>query len=629
MRFRDLPIRRKLLLFNVATSAATLLLVCTGFVLYELDSYRRDVLSNLETQATMIGNNVEAALLFDDERSATATLDALRDDRSVQGGAVYTPSGALFAAYAQRGHDVPELEPEMLGRSGQRWHGARLVVFHTVRSGERTIGTIVLSARLEELNERIVRYVAIAAAAFLAATLVAVAISWRAQRALSQPILHLVAIARRVSRKRDYSVRATPQGDDEIGLLIRTLNDMLAQIQERDRELHAARDEAEAANRAKDDFLAVVSHELRTPLTPILAWSSLLRQGRLTPETTLRAIEIIDRNAHVQAQLINDLLDVSRIVSGKMKLDVRVIELAPVIESALDAIRPSAVAKGIRLESDLDPHAGSVRGDPGRLEQVFWNLLANAVKFTPEGGTVSVTLARRGDTFEVAVSDTGEGIDPAFVPHVFDRFRQQDASSTRTHGGLGLGLSIVRYLAELHGGRVSVESRGRGEGATFRVFLPAVAAAEPAPGESAMRGHAHRGPALPAGLRVLLVDDDADTLETVGTVLASAGADVRTAPSAEQAMAVFDEWRPDVLVSDIGMPYEDGYALIRRVRALPSERGGQVPALALTAYARSEDCAALLSAGFQRHVAKPVEQAELVAAIGDLVRSPDPDHATG
>jgi len=269
-----------------------------------------------------------------------------------------------------------------------------------------------------------------------------------------------------------------------------------------------------------------------------------------------------------------------------------------------------------------------VVGDAGRLQQVVWNLLANAVKFTPEGGTVSLALERSGDEVGVTVRDTGEGIEPGFVAHVFERFRQQDETSTRAHGGLGLGLAIVRHLTELHGGRVTVESAGPGRGATFRVVLPAApdAAASPIPRPAP---RSQPAPSLPAGLRVLLVDDDPDTLESVATVLASAGAEVRTAPGAEDGLELLGSWQPDVLVSDVGMPRQDGYELIRRLRALPPERGGRIPALALTAYARGEDGAALLAAGFQRHLAKPVAQDELVAAVGGLMRSPDPDAAVG
>ncbi|MEW6267814.1 MAG: ATP-binding protein [Thermodesulfobacteriota bacterium] len=624
MRFRDLPIRRKLLLFNVATSAAALLLVCIAFVFYELEAYRREVLQRLATEADMVSYNIVSALLFDDQESASATLGSFRADPIVLGAAVYDDRGEPFVAFSVPGVSPPRLDPEMRrAPAGHAFHNARLVVFRAIESEGQPIGTVVVVGDLTELNQRLLWYVAIAAAVFLGAILAALAISWRAQRAISQPILHLVRTARVVSAQRDYSVRARAESEDEIGLLIRTFNDMLAQIQQRDDELAAARDQAEGANRAKDEFLAVVSHELRTPLTPILAWSSLLRQGRLDPAAIQRAIDIIDRNARVQAQLINDLLDVSRIVSGKMKLDLRAIDVGAVIEAAVDSIRPSALAKHVQLEVALAPHARPVAGDAARLQQVFWNLLSNAVKFTPEGGSVSVSLAEVDGRVEVAVTDTGEGIEPAFLPYVFERFRQQDATSTRAHGGLGLGLSIVRYLTELHGGSVAVASEGPGRGSTFRVSLPVVGGRPVRAAPAGAEVHAPRGAAtvVSPGLRVLLVDDDPDTLETVGTVLATAGAEVRTAASASEATDVFEHWVPDVLVSDIGMPGEDGYSLIRRLRSLPQDRGGRVPAVALTAYARSEDRVKLLAAGFQMHLAKPVDQAELVAVVNRLAGS--------
>jgi signal transduction histidine kinase/ActR/RegA family two-component response regulator len=621
MRFRDLPIRRKLLLFNVASSAAALLLVCIAFVFYELEAYRREVLERIATEADMVSTNISSALLFDDTESARATLEALRADRIVLGAAVYDQRGEPFAAFAVAGETAPALDPRMRGRpAGHAFRDAHLIVFRAIESETQPIGTVVVVADLAELNERLLSYVAIAASVFLAAILAALAISWRAQRFVSQPILHLVETARVVSAQRDYSVRARPESEDEVGLLIRTFNDMLAQIQQRDNELAAARDQAEGANRAKDEFLAVVSHELRTPLTPILAWSSLLRQGRLDEAAVARAVEIIDRNARVQAQLINDLLDVSRIVSGKMKLELRRVDLAPVVEAAVESIRPTAQGKRVQLVTRLDPRARPVAGDAARLQQVLWNLLSNAVKFTPEGGAVTIALAESGDRVVVTVTDTGRGIDAAFLPHVFERFRQEDATSTRAHGGLGLGLSIVRHLTELHGGRVTVESEGLGRGATFRISLP-VAPARPARAAAGDGSTEPRPAIVTPGLRVLLVDDDPDTLETVGTVLATAGAEVRTAASTAEAMDVFGTWLPDVLVSDVGMPGEDGYGLIRRLRALPPERGGRVPAVALTAYARSEDRVRLLAAGFQMHLAKPVEQEEIVAAVNAIAAS--------
>jgi PAS domain S-box-containing protein len=383
-----------------------------------------------------------------------------------------------------------------------------------------------------------------------------------------------------------------------------------------------AREEAEKANRAKEEFLAVISHELRTPLTPILTWSRLLRSGKLDQPATERAIEAIERAARAQAQLIEDLLDVSRITSGKLRLDVRPIELQPVVEAAIESVRPGAEAKGMQLELVLDRNAGVVSGDPERLQQVVWNLLSNAIKFTPRGGRIQVCLQRVDSHVEIAVSDTGQGIDPEFLPHVFERFRQADSSSTRTHGGLGLGLAIVRHLVELHGGRVRAQSPGEGQGATFVVELPLAILHQPLAPD---RIHPRAGEGVPfdgkpnlRGVRILVVDDEPDTLDTLRAVLEQAGAEVRSAGSARDALVTLDQWRADVLVCDIGMPQEDGYSLIRKVRALAPERGGYMPAVALTAYARVEDRLKVLSSGFQMHVPKPVEPAELVAIMATM-----------
>jgi PAS domain S-box-containing protein len=386
----------------------------------------------------------------------------------------------------------------------------------------------------------------------------------------------------------------------------------------------SARKEAEDANRIKDEFLATLSHELRTPLTAIIGWSAMLRGNKLDETATANALETIERNAKAQGQIIEDLMDVSRIIMGKLRLDVQTIELAPIIAAAVDAIRPAAEAKNIRLHALLDPQAGPASGDPARLQQVIWNLLTNAVKFTPKGGRVQVRLERINSHIEITVSDTGQGIAPEFLPHVFDRFRQADMKHTRTHGGLGLGLSIVRQLVELHGGTVHAESAGLGQGAIFVVQLPAmVARREPEPPE---RRHPTAGggtapgrlPVL-TGLRVLVADDEADTRALLRVMLEQCGAEVMTAASAAEALRLFEQSRPDVLVSDIGMPEEDGYALIAGVRALEAESGGRVPAIALTAYARAEDRVRVLRAGFQVHVPKPIEPDELLAVVASLV----------
>ena len=403
------------------------------------------------------------------------------------------------------------------------------------------------------------------------------------------------------------------------------------QLQERNERLlfseRAARSEAERTSQMKDEFLATLSHELRTPLNAILGWSQVLRDGHANPEDLAQGLATIERNARAQTQIIEDLLDMSRIIAGKVRLDVQRIELAPTLEAAIETMRPAADAKGIRLQAVLDPLALPVSGDPNRLQQIFWNLLSNAIKFTPKGGRVQVVLERVNSHLEVSVSDTGQGIAPAFLPHVFDRFRQADATTTRQHGGLGLGLAIVKQLVELHGGGVRVKSGGLGAGATFIVDLPlTVLHPEAEPPESERRHPQAGWSDTPlssqrldlTGVEVLVVDDEPDARALVKRLLGDRGAGVRTAGSAAEALRLIGEARPDVLVSDIGMPGEDGYALIRRVRTLSVGGGGAIPAIALTAYARSEDRMKVVLAGFQMHVSKPVEPAELLTMVASL-----------
>ena len=384
-------------------------------------------------------------------------------------------------------------------------------------------------------------------------------------------------------------------------------------VEERTRELREA-------NRLKDQFMAMLSHELRSPLGAIRMWASLLRGGKLDAERTARAIEAIERSAITQGQLVEDLLDVSRITAGKLVLDARPIDLAAVAEAAVDAVRTDAEAKQVRLEQVFELGEGRIQGDPARLQQVVWNLLANAVKFSPRGGRVLLRLARADGQAIISVRDEGEGIAAEFLPHIFEPFRQADGTSTRAYGGLGLGLAIVHDVVELHRGTIEVESKGKGQGATFTVKLPLVGA----PSEAA-RGVA-RQPALPReefrpgpslqGVRVLLVDDDAGARESVTAVLEQSGASVRAVESAAEAVETLEREPPDVLLSDIAMPGLDGYALLGQARA--RLQGAQLPAAALTAYAGATDRTRALAAGFQAHLAKPVDPAELVAVVAQL-----------
>jgi signal transduction histidine kinase/ActR/RegA family two-component response regulator len=379
-----------------------------------------------------------------------------------------------------------------------------------------------------------------------------------------------------------------------------------------------ARSEAEAANRIKDEFLATLSHELRTPLTSLLGWSSVLREARRDEKVLAQGLDAIDRNARVQAQLIDDLLDVSRIVSGKLNLDVRPLDICSVTRAAIAVVQPAADAKGITLDYWAQPALGAISADSARLQQIIWNLLSNAVKFTPQGGRINVRVLQDGPNVKVMVNDTGQGIDPEFLPRVFDRFRQADSSTTRSFGGLGLGLAIVRHLVELHGGTVCAESEGVGNGATFSASFPLLTdRSQPIAVLHSGEIHAAEFRSLD-GLRVLLVDDEIETREIISTVVERTGAEVKSCTSAREALSALVQWRPHVILSDIAMPDEDGYSFIGRVRSLAQDEGGSTPAAALTAYARDEDRKQALAAGYQMHIAKPIAAHQLINMIARL-----------
>jgi signal transduction histidine kinase/ActR/RegA family two-component response regulator len=380
---------------------------------------------------------------------------------------------------------------------------------------------------------------------------------------------------------------------------------------------------AEVANRIKDEFLAIVSHELRSPLNPILGWAKLLKNRSLNQATTVRALETIERNAVLQAQLIEDLLDISRILRGKLALNLEIVDLAFTIESALETVQLAAEAKSIQINLYLDIKIAQVKGDGNRLQQVVWNLLSNAIKFTPSGGKVDVYLEQIDSQIQLRVSDTGKGINPDFLPHVFEYFRQADSSTSRSSGGLGLGLAIVRQLVELHGGTVVAQSPGEGQGATFSVCLPVLQQSrELKTQERYISDDSYPLSMLHApleGVRLLVVDDDVDTREFLVFLLEQHGAIVASAPSANEAFSLIAQSKPDLLLSDLGMPEVDGYALIKKLRAMPANQGGQIPAIALTAYAAETTQKLVLTAGFQLHITKPADPSKLVAAIAALV----------
>jgi PAS domain S-box-containing protein len=417
------------------------------------------------------------------------------------------------------------------------------------------------------------------------------------------------------------------RGDRGILVILRDISERKRAEEEKSQLLaseRSARSAAERASRMKDEFLATLSHELRTPLTAILGWAHVLTSGRASEAEAAQALETIERNARAQTKLVEDLLDMSSIISGKLRLDMQ--RLAPIsfVEAAVETIQPAAEAKEIELLKKLDPNAGLLRGDANRLQQVVWNLLTNAVKFTPQGGTVEITLKRVGSHVEIVVSDNGPGISADFLPYVFDRFRQADSSIRRKHSGLGLGLAIVKQLVELHGGGVRVQSEGEGKGATFTVSLP-VAVPHEKIGAPVSRdvpttrdAHANSSAVDLTGLKILVVDDDPDACRLIKWVLGECHADVVTASSAAEAVPLVEAARPDILISDIGMPEVDGYELLRRIRALGPDRGGKVPAIALTAFARPEDRARSLRVGFAMHVSKPIQPDRLTTTVATL-----------
>jgi signal transduction histidine kinase/ActR/RegA family two-component response regulator len=426
-------------------------------------------------------------------------------------------------------------------------------------------------------------------------------------------------------------VRVLPEALELPG--VRKLNEQLRQeIKERQRfeqeretllqREQFARVEAEKASRMKDEFLSTVSHEIRTPLNAILGWAQILRTQDASPDELQQGLEVIERNSRAQAKLVDDLLDMSRIISGKIRLEVEPIDLAVVARAALQAVKPAAEAKGIALIEKIDASAGTFVGDPNRLQQIIWNLLTNGVKFTPKGGTVTLELHRRESDAEIVVRDTGIGVSPDFLPYVFDRFSQAEPGTTRRFGGLGLGLAIVKQLTELHGGRVAVSSPGVGQGAAFSVLLPVKAVQVESSGEGELRPN-HSSVPRPAlrldGMKVLCVDDEPDSLRLVARVLEAVGAQVTLASSVDEALQRWNEKHFDLLVSDIGMPARDGYELIRTIREQDLQGAKATPAIALTAFARSEDRQRALLSGFQSHLVKPVEAAELVAVAASLL----------
>jgi signal transduction histidine kinase/ActR/RegA family two-component response regulator len=594
-------LRQKLTLVTLVTVVAAQLCAAIVLIGFERSRTRRSVVTGLETLSRIVVENTAAAVDFGDPDAAADMLRSLDAQEGFERACLYDSQQRLFASFALAGSCTPA--PPADGAS----FGVGVAYTAPVVSPLRgRVGTLTLWNSLSAVNDQLRDQIVTMLGVLLVSSLAAVLLMARLQRQLTAPLHHLAATAAAVSRDRDYSRRVTKEGNDEVGAVAEAVNDMLLQIQTRDEELLKAL-------RLKDEFLATVSHELRTPLNAMLGWSHVLRNPHVTRATTEQAVLAIDRNARMQARLIEDILDVSRIVTGKLRLDPKPTDLVTIIRSAIDVVQPSAAARRITIHASL-PATAPLMGDADRLRQVIWNLLSNAVKFTPPGGEVRVTLEEADETYQVAVVDSGQGISTEFLPFIFQPFRQADGSSTRSQGGLGLGLSIARHLTELSGGTIRAESEGPGRGATFSISLPCVMPATPRPA-----GDERREPNAWTNLdgrKVLVVDDNDDTRSVLTTLLEAHGARVSSASSVAAARTALEFEVPDVLVTDLAMPLEDGYTLLDYCRKNRDPRIRRVPMLALTAYGGEQAEAHVRTAGFDAYLAKPAEPSE----VGRLVR---------
>ena len=607
-------IRAKLAMLLMIASSLVLVSASVAYVVWDYYRFRAEMQNDLATQAELVLDNTSAALAFNDIEAAQETLQMLSINVHVRVACLYHRNGELFVE--QRFDDPsPQDHCPTTVTPGFSFDDDRLHLVAQLTQGRNPGGFIYLGEDLEALQQRLETQGAAAAVIVLVGLALSFLLSYLLEPAVGRPIVALAGTAREIAERGDYSLRANRTSSDEIGVLVGAFNRMLDEIEASQRERANLLEREQEANRLKDEFLATLSHELRTPLNAIVGWVHLLRTGNLPEDERQHALARIDRNAHAQARLVQDLLDVSRITTGKLRLDIHEINLAVVAANAIDACRPAADARNVTLETKF---AGSfiTCGDPDRLQQVVWNLISNAVRFTPAGGKVTVALSRSDGFDTLKVRDTGAGIDPQFVPYVFEPFRQADGASTRTHGGLGIGLTIVRRLTEMHGGTVTVSSDGPGLGATFAVTLPVRASK----GATSAQSEPARVASL-SGANVLVVDDDADTLELLESTLKMAGARPLPATSVAEAMHVVDDGHAiDAVVSDIAMPGQDGYTLIT---LLKDRMGESMPAatVALTAYASAADRKRALTAGFREHLAKPVNPTLLLQTLEDMLAS--------
>ena len=635
--FSHLPIRLKLIAMIMTTCAAAVVLASLGYLVVDYYQTREELERDLISQGNLILENSSAALQFDDPDAARDTLNTLASKPNIRLACLYQRDGHLFSGYRQQAETAvcPPSAPSEGARFGSE---SVQLALEGLQEG-KPFGSVLLRSDLTALARRGRAQLAIVGFLLVIALGAAVLMSSRLQAIVSDPLIALSTTAGEVTRRGDYSLRATRTTEDELGELVDAFNRMLERIEARETDLSRANDDLRRevaerrraeheraellvrereANRLKDEFLATLSHELRTPLNAILGWTKLLRANAVPSPSIDRALEKVERNAQVQSRLIEDLLEVSRIVSGKLRLDYRPFDLIALCNTAVDSMRPAAETRGVIIERQFERASMPTSGDPDRLQQVIWNLLSNAVKFTPSGGRVSIAARRIGETDEVVVSDTGIGIDAAFLPNVFESFRQADASTTRAHGGLGLGLSIVKQLVAMHGGEVTAASEGKDRGATFTVRLPVRAAGRRSEEVSDTSLDSVKGRLN--GREILVVDDDLDTRELLVSALEGAGGLVRSAASSAEGLALVRQHAPEAVISDIGMPGEDGYAFMQTLTRELQARAPRVR-IALSAFAGPRDREHALEVGFQRHVAKPVDPHALIEALAEMLEN--------
>jgi signal transduction histidine kinase/ActR/RegA family two-component response regulator len=610
--FKDQPIARKALILGLVPTVCALVLVSVAFLISVYVSVRRDVVNDIATSASMIADSTNLAVSVRDAKTIDELSAALRERNSVDRVCVYDAVGEYLGGYARARQACPALAEANPATPAGTVHQTRDVFVEN-----RRVGVVHVLGNLDQVYRTMGVQAGVTVVALAGAVAIAMLLIGRLQRSIAQPVSELARTADKVSTTNDYGLRARQTTNDEVGSLTKSFNEMLSAIQRAAAERTQLLQREREASRLKDEFLAAVSHELRTPLNAILGWTHILSTTTPSPETLQKGLRTLHRNARTQTRLIEDLIEVSRIATGKLNLKIDVLDLRDVVRQAIDSLQGSAAAKPVSLDVVLPVEPALVSGDRDRLQQVVWNLVSNAIKFTPPDGVVVVTLGASGSDFVLRLRDTGIGIAPEFLPFVFERFRQADGSTTREFGGLGLGLSIVHDLVHLHHGTVSASSPGRGLGSEFVVRLPQLVQGPAASSEAQLREEEVE-PRL-SGVNVLVVDDNDDALEVAAATLSAAGAIVRIAHTGEDAIAQWQAEPGDVLVCDLAMPAMDGFEVLRRIRAMDAAAGTRTFTIALTAYASQEYVQRTRDAGFNAHIAKPFDPVVLLTQIAAAV----------